>query len=168
VPVYGAAHDSFKADFLSKLVHFCESEPLPLLLGGDFNILRKREEKNKDNFNPRWPFLFNAIIESLDLREIDLSGRQYTWASRRENPTYEKLDRVLASIEWEQRFPMVTVCALTRAGSDHTPLLIDSGHHSHIGNRARFSFELSWLMKEGFYEMVDAEWNAYSVGETPI
>jgi chemotaxis regulatin CheY-phosphate phosphatase CheZ len=26
--------------------------------------------KNNDNFNPRWPFIFNAIIESLDLREL--------------------------------------------------------------------------------------------------
>ena len=60
----------------------CGSGSLPTLVGGDFNILRKREDKNNDNFNPRWPFLFNAIIESLDLREIELSGRQFTWANR--------------------------------------------------------------------------------------
>jgi hypothetical protein len=60
----------------------CEPEPLPMLLGGDFNILWKREEKSNDNYNPRRPFIFNAIIESLDLREIALSGRQFTWANR--------------------------------------------------------------------------------------
>jgi hypothetical protein len=57
------------------------------------------------------------------------------WASRRSTPTYEKLDRVLASVEWEQKFPLVAVRALTRSGSDHTPLLIDTGRQAHIGNK---------------------------------
>ena len=87
--------------------------------------------------------MFNAIIENLDLREIALSGRQFTWANRREVPTYEKLDRILATVQWEQKYPLVTVRALTRSGSDHTPLLIDSGKRAHTGNTAHFSFELS-------------------------
>jgi hypothetical protein len=33
------------------------------------------------------------------MREIALSGRQYTWASNRENSTPEKLDHVLASVD---------------------------------------------------------------------
>jgi exonuclease III len=101
VAVYGAAQDEHKPAFLSELVRICEDEPLPMIVGGDFNIIRRREEKNNDNFNTRWTFIFNAIIESLDLRELSLSGRQYTWANRRDTPTYEKLDRILASVEWE-------------------------------------------------------------------
>jgi hypothetical protein len=112
--------------------------------------------------------MFNAIIENLNIREIVLSGRQFTWASRRANPTFEKLDRVLASVEWEQKFPLVSVRALTRVGSDHTPLFIDSGDHAQIGNNARFSFELSWFEQEGFYDLVKREWAAVSAGKTPI
>jgi exonuclease III len=89
VPVYGAAQDKNKYEFLAELVRTCESETIPMLLAGDFNILRKPEDKSNDNFNPRWPFIFNAIIENLNLREIALSGRQFTWASRRQTPTYE-------------------------------------------------------------------------------
>jgi endonuclease/exonuclease/phosphatase family metal-dependent hydrolase len=143
VGVYGAAQDAHKPDFLAELVRICESDNVPMLVGGDFNIIRRQEEKNNDNFNARWPFIFNAIIETLDLREIIMSGRQFTWASRREIPTYEKLDRVLTNVEWEQKFPLVTVRALTRTGSDHTPLLIDSGEAAHVGNKTTFSFELS-------------------------
>jgi hypothetical protein len=99
VPVYGAAQDKYKHEFLAELVRMCEAETLPMLLAGDFNILRRPEEKSNENFNPRWSFIFNAIIENLNLREIVLPGRQFTWASRRANPTYEKLDRVLASVE---------------------------------------------------------------------
>jgi len=40
MPVYGAAQDSHKPEFLSELVRMCESESLPLLVGGDFNIIR--------------------------------------------------------------------------------------------------------------------------------
>jgi hypothetical protein len=29
-----------------------------------------------------------------------MSGKQFTWASRREIFTYEKLDRVLTNVEW--------------------------------------------------------------------
>jgi hypothetical protein len=109
VSVYGAAQDARKPEFLSELVRICDTESLPILLAGDFNILRSPEEKSNDAFNPRWPFMFNAIIESLNLREIVLSGRQFTWANMRAIPTYEKLDHMLASVEWEQKFPLVSV-----------------------------------------------------------
>jgi hypothetical protein len=139
-----------------------------MLVGGDFNIIRRREEKNNDNFDARWPFIFNAIIESLDLRELALSGRQFTWENRRDNPTYEKLDRVLASVSWEQKYPLVSVQALTRSESDHTPLLLDSGEQAHLGNKVLFSFELSWLRQEGFYDMVAQQWAAMSCGDSPM
>ena len=112
--------------------------------------------------------MFNAIIDSLDLKEIGLLGRQYTRENNRDTPTYEKLDRVLSNVEWEQKFPMVTVRAMTQAGSDHTPLLLDSGTHAHMGNKAHFSFELAWLRQDGFYDMVAAEWNAVNKGASPI
>jgi hypothetical protein len=83
-------------------------------------------------------------------------------------PTYEKLDRVLASVEWEQKFPLVSVQALTRSGSDHTPFLINAWIRAHVGNKACFSFELSWLGQEGFYELVAVEWAAAPVGKMPI
>ena len=49
VAVYGAAQPEFKAEFLADLVRICGSEQLPILVGGDFNIIRRREEKNNDN-----------------------------------------------------------------------------------------------------------------------
>jgi hypothetical protein len=51
-----------------------------------------------------------------------MSGRKYTWANMREKPRYEKLDRILMATEWEQKFSLSTVLALTRDISDHTPL----------------------------------------------
>jgi hypothetical protein len=53
VAVYGAAQDANKPHFLAELVRICESESRPMLVGRDFNIIRRQEEKNNDNFNPR-------------------------------------------------------------------------------------------------------------------
>jgi hypothetical protein len=66
-------------------------------VGGDFNIIRNRSEKNNDRFEERWPFLFNVVIDSLNLREIEMLGCKFTWGNSRRVPTYEKLERVLVS-----------------------------------------------------------------------
>jgi hypothetical protein len=93
--------DCLKQEFLSELVRLGNIETLPILIGGDFNILRSPCEKNNDRFDHRWPFLFNAVIDGLDMRELHMSGRRYTWANTRDNPTYEKLDWILVATEWE-------------------------------------------------------------------
>jgi hypothetical protein len=38
-------------------------------VGGDFNIIRNTREKNNARYDDMWPFLFNAMINNLDLRE---------------------------------------------------------------------------------------------------
>ena len=61
VSVYGAAQPSLKESFLTELAHLCAKELLPMILGGDFNIIRGPREKSNSNYNDRWPFPFNAI-----------------------------------------------------------------------------------------------------------
>jgi hypothetical protein len=40
--------------------------------------MRRPEDKSSGNFDPKWLGIFNDVIESLDLREIVMTGRQYT------------------------------------------------------------------------------------------
>jgi hypothetical protein len=68
--------------------------------------MRSLEDKSSGIFYPKWPSLFNAVIESLHLREIVMTGCQYTWAGPGDNPTFKKLDRVLVSTDWEIQFPL--------------------------------------------------------------
>jgi hypothetical protein len=51
--VYGPAQEEFKIDFLSELVRTCQQNPLPTLIGGDFNIMRNIKEKNNDRFSDK-------------------------------------------------------------------------------------------------------------------
>ena len=146
----------------------CIKEKLPIVLGGDFNIIRNPSEKNNNRFNDRWPFLFNAVIDSLDLRELELSGRKFTWANSLKTPTFEKLDRVLVSTEWEQQFPKAPVVALTWEISDHTPLLLNTEEEGGNSKQPLFKFELAWLLKEGFFDLVSEVWNKEQKGKNAL
>jgi hypothetical protein len=45
-------------------------------------------------------------------------------------------------------------------------LFLDSGEQDHLGNKAHFSFELSWLRQEDFYEMASEEGASINIGIT--
>jgi exonuclease III len=166
--IYGPAQDDHKAAFLTELVRAGQQNTLPTLMGGDFNILRNSKEKNNDRYCDRWPFLFNAVIDSFDLREIEMSGRQFTWANSLPTPTYEKLDRVLMSSEWEFKYPMVSIQALDRGVSDHTPLLLDTGSPAFKGKSKKFKLELCWLSCEEFNKKVVEIWNGPTKGRNSV
>jgi endonuclease/exonuclease/phosphatase family metal-dependent hydrolase len=146
VVVYGAAQEQFKADFLCELVNLAKDNSYPILIVGDFNLLRFRHEKSKGRFDDHWPFLFNDVIDSLDLREVTMIGTQFTWANSLPDPTYKNLDRVLMDANWESKFRMVSVRALEciEGFSDHAPILLTTGIPKPPGNHC-FKFELGWI-----------------------
>jgi hypothetical protein len=92
-------------------------------------LLRFAHEKIKGHFGKHWPFLFNDIIDSFDLRKVTMTGRQFTWANSLPEPTYEKMDHVLMDSSWELKCPLVSARALPciEALSDHDPLLLTTG-----------------------------------------
>jgi len=97
-----------------------------------------------------------------------MSGRKYTWANSLKNPTFERLDRLLVSTEWEQHYPLATIVALSREISDHTPLLLNTGEEEKGGRQPMFKFELSWLLKENFFDMVSEGWNKEKRGNNAL
>jgi endonuclease/exonuclease/phosphatase family metal-dependent hydrolase len=141
----------------------------PIIIGWDFNFLRYPQEKSRGWFDTHWPFLFNAVIDSLDLREVSMVGRQFTWANSLPEPTYEKLDRVLMDSDWELKFPLVLVRVLPRIEvlSDHAPILISTGTPS-PPRRCPLKLKLGWLQREGFSDMINFIWDKPVAGNTPI
>ena len=53
VQVYGPAQQEHKERFLMEVVQMCSKQTLPIILGGDFNIILGPWEKNNDNYNHR-------------------------------------------------------------------------------------------------------------------
>jgi hypothetical protein len=97
-----------------------------------------------------------TIINTCELRELEMSGGQYTWSNNHATPTLEKLDRFLVSKDWELIFPLTTVHNLAREVSDHNPLILDTMENREQRSRD-FRFEKRWL-KESFLVRVDRVW----------
>jgi hypothetical protein len=74
--VYRPAQDGEKTQFLTQMAHICSSEKNPMIIGEDFNIMKFHDDKNNSNFCPRWSILFNSIIDTLELREIEMAANQ--------------------------------------------------------------------------------------------
>jgi hypothetical protein len=56
---------------------------------GDFNFYRSLENRNKDEGNMQDIMIFNSIISNLDLQEIPLKGRKFTWSNIQQEPLLE-------------------------------------------------------------------------------
>jgi exonuclease III len=46
INVYGPAQHKFLADFIQEISSFCSNIALPILMGGDFNLIRNNKERN--------------------------------------------------------------------------------------------------------------------------
>ena len=68
-----------------------------------------------------------------------------------ENPTLEKLDRILVSKDWEDIFPNTLVKKLPREISDHNPLILYSESYK--------PYELGWVNNPEFIVAVKKIWS---------
>lgn len=109
-----SAQDENKNAFLSELSSFCSTNTEPILIGGDFNIIRFAKEKNSLDGVHRHTPLFNSLIHFYELKQIVMHGGLYTWSNNQEHPTLVKLDRVLISHDSEDIFPQGVVNRLPK------------------------------------------------------
>lgn len=62
------------------------------MIVGDFNLIRKPDDRNKPGGNILEMLAFNAAISRLRLVELPLKGCKYTWTNKQHNPLLERLD----------------------------------------------------------------------------
>jgi hypothetical protein len=157
IGVYGPADHALFVLFLAELESKVQSSQFPVVIIGDFNLIRGPQDKNNNNIN--WPLVnaFNEFIANLALKEISRSGARFTWSNRQSNPVRSVLDRVLVSAEWEQQFPLSSLRALPSIGSDHAPLVLDSGENV-VCRSQRFFFQTQWFELHGFREILYQWW----------
>jgi hypothetical protein len=110
---------------------------------------------------------FNDLINRWGLMEIKNPMRTFTWSNNQSTPIMAKLDRVLALVEWDNKYPSAIVSLLPKEVSGHSPI------HICFGGRDQFSepifrFEKWWLKMEDFAELVKRVWETKSPCEDPM
>jgi exonuclease III len=122
--VYGPQNENEKLAFLSELRNIQSLMRPEWAILGDFNMIRRKNEKNKGPINSRLMRLFNNSIDSLQLMELDLHGRLFTWSNEQNDPTMSRIDRFLATTEWHDLYPTADLQAFCTLTSDHCPLIM--------------------------------------------
>lgn len=56
---------------------------------GNVNLILQAQDKNNASVNMRRMDSFRRLVDDLELKEVHLNGRQFTWSSARDRPTLE-------------------------------------------------------------------------------
>jgi exonuclease III len=154
--VYGPQSNADKTLFLAELKERRALCPGPWLLLGDFNMILRASEKNNTNLDRTMMNKFREFVAELELKELYMHGRLFTWSNEREEPTLTRIDRALVSVDWDLCNPDALLQALTTNVSDHAPLHLSLS--AGFRPKRRFRFEVFWTKLEGFEEAVKAGW----------
>ncbi|GJT78358.1 cytochrome P450 [Tanacetum coccineum] len=90
---------------------------------GDFNKVRYATEQMGSHFCHRSASFFNDFISSSGLLDIPMGGMGFTRINTL-GSKLSKIDRILVSNQFLDKWPNSHMLALTREFSDHSPLLL--------------------------------------------
>jgi exonuclease III len=155
--VYGPQGEAQKIEFIAELQALAAASPPRWLVFGDFNLIYKAEDKSNDRLNRRLMRRFKSALDAMRLRELNLSGRRFTWSNEQDSPTMTRIDRFFCSEGWDLSFPSAILQPLPSSLSDHAPLLLVGA--ADIPRCRAFRFEAFWPRMEGFHEVVQEAWD---------
>jgi exonuclease III len=131
---------------------------------GDFNSVRCMEERKGVGGRGNREIskvmredqrLFNLLIDNLELEDLVLLGRKFTWVQPN-GECFSRLDRVLVSNNWREVWGDVSLWALPRDVSDHCPILLRYAL-ADWGPKP-FRFNNYWLKNKEFKKVVARSW----------
>ncbi|RZB80823.1 External alternative NAD(P)H-ubiquinone oxidoreductase B4, mitochondrial [Glycine soja] len=103
---------------------------------------------------------FNEWIEDMELLEVPVVGKQYTWF-RPNGESKSRLDRALISLEWRDTWAESVQFTLSRNFSDHCPILLKANNVD--WGPKPFRILNCWLTDKSFKEVVNQCWNFVQV-----
>jgi hypothetical protein len=142
--------------FLQELHDIRDLHIGPWLVVGDFNLIVDPANKSRGCLHRSMMARFRRALSSLELKELYLNGRRFTWSNERELPTLEKLDRVFSTVDCETLYPDAFLSAMSTGPSDHCPLVLKFLPDLHRGRR--FQFQSFWTKVDGFLDVVQEAW----------
>lgn len=161
VCIYGDPHHRKNKDIWKLVEEFVSSSPgKPVYCMGDFNDILDPLEKNSNVVLNRLRMAsFSNHIKRCGLIDMGFNGPAFMWCNKRFTsiPTYERLDRCFANVEWCKVFPNTAVYNLPIMYSDHAPILTISKPVT-VKTKRPFKFENWWLLEEDYHDMAKNNW----------
>jgi exonuclease III len=149
---YGPCTGEGKEEFTNWLKEIEMPKEIEWLVVGDFNLMRKPEDRNREGGDINEMFMFNEAISALGWNEVILQGRRFTWSNMQPSPLLEKIDWIFASNSWILKYPDTTAKGLGRTPSDHCPCLVTIS--TSIPRPKAFRFENYWLKLQYFPQIL--------------
>jgi exonuclease III len=122
--VYGPQGNIDKILFMDELRALKQAAHERWLLLGDVNLIYRASDKSNNNINRRIMTRFRVLLNDIEMKEIHLHGRRYTWSSGTQTPTQTKIDHVLASKDWKLFYSGRHLQAGETSMSDHCPMIL--------------------------------------------
>jgi exonuclease III len=163
--VYGPTNTNERANFYAELQQAKPNNNIPWMVAGDMNVTLQLRDKSNTQHTSLDMRSFQHIVNSLELLDLQLQGRKYTWCNEREVPSYVRLDRFLISVEWTRMFPNTIQKTLPNTSSDHYPLMCTSATKFPCANI--FRIENNWLKQQDFIQMVNEMWHQQPIASSP-
>jgi hypothetical protein len=132
---------------------------------GDFNVIRRLENRNKPGGDPHLMLAFNEAISNLGILKLPLKGQTFTWSNKQQNPLLQRLHWFFISNAWSLEFLGTIAKTLVRDTSDHVPCVIKV--KTDIPRANIFRFENYWLAHDEFESIFQEAWNRESYQTDP-
>lgn len=108
----------------------------------------------------------DALISELNLIDLDLMEAKYTCSNFGTPCRSQRLDKILYTGEWPNKFPYVSKKTKPRLISDHCLVILDSTKFKWGPTLLRF--EKMWPRHENFKSVADSEWAQLNVYGWPV
>ncbi|GJS59119.1 RNA-directed DNA polymerase, eukaryota [Tanacetum coccineum] len=146
----------------SYLNHMIDSWSGEIIIMGDFNEVRFKEERFGSIFNNHNASVFNSFISSGGLVEVPLGGCEFTWCHQ-SGSKMSKLDRFLISEGLMGFCPNISAITLDRYLSDHRPILLREACHDY--GPIPFRMFHYWFEWDGFDKFIVDTWTNINISD---
>lgn len=159
VNIYAPNNYMDRRSLWNELVVMKERSDVPWCIGGDFNEIRSISERLGCTRLDRGMRDFQNFLSEMEVRDIPLIGRRFTWSNFQETNIQSRLDRFVFSQEWLDHFKL-SQWGLQRLISDHCPVLITDEVKD--WGKKPFRFINAWLTHPKCLQIIKEGWEADS------
>ncbi|KAL4366199.1 hypothetical protein GQ457_05G012670 [Hibiscus cannabinus] len=125
--IYAPNDHGDRERFFDCVSNLISASSLPVIIGGDFNVIKDKEEKMGGRFIAHHSMALVEFIQRNNLIDLPLAGGKFTWCRGGECIVASRLDMFLISPEVLSQYPSLIQEALPRSLSDHNPIIISEG-----------------------------------------